>query len=101
VRVKVSPQRYTETLLTVAVEVVDQPKDIEVRLSHQEITIACLVPFDNYRSILEDVKHRKVRIPFASLDPQVKALIPTLDLPETVKPIARSPLALSYVIVQK
>lgn len=101
VRVKVSPQRYTETSVRVAVEVVGLPERTEVRLSHQEIEVACLVPFDTYEKVLEEARHRKVRIPFASLDPQVTALIPRLNLPEAVKPIARVPLTLSYVIIQK
>jgi YbbR domain-containing protein len=100
VQVFVSPRRYTETLLRVPVEVVNLPESTEVRLSHQVIEVSCLVPLDSYHSLLEEVQGSTLRIPFSKLDPQIPSMIPDLNLPDQVKPIARSPLALSYVIIQ-
>jgi len=101
VKVFVSPQRYTETLLRVPVEVVNLPENTEVRLSHRVIEVSCLVPLDRYHSLLEEVQESSLRIPFNKLDPQIPSMIPDLNLPAQVKPIARSPLALSYVIIQQ
>lgn len=101
VAVKVSPRRYTEALLQVPVEVSDAPSGTSVRLSHQVIEIACLVPMDSYQEVLDEAQRRKVRIPFANLNPEIPSLIPTLNLPESVKPIYRSPQAISYVILRK
>lgn len=101
VQVFVSPRRYTETLLRVPIEVVNLPENTEVRLSHRVIEVSCLVPMDAYHSLLEEVQESSLRIPFNKLDPQIPSMIPELNLPAQVKPIARSPQALSYVIIQQ
>jgi len=100
-RVFLSPKQYTEARLSVPVEISEVPENIEVRLSHQEIQIACLVPMGAYSPIVSSLSKEKIVVPYSTLNGQVPTLVPQLSLPDSIRQVYQQPLSISFVIVEQ
>ncbi|MEM7367221.1 MAG: hypothetical protein AAF587_01400 [Bacteroidota bacterium] len=99
VRLSVRTSLYTETKIPVSVSVVDQPGNVSVRLNYQEITLTCLVPFNEYERMLDNEDDFRAEIPYDRLDPEFAKIIPDVSLPTGVKLIRQEPKELSFVII--
>ncbi len=101
IEVSVHPRRYTEATIELPVMITDRPKGVEVRLDHQNVEVACLIPIEMYHETLWALRNYKLEVPFSQLDPQIPYLIPSPQFPSEIKPISQNPKYLSFVIVEK
>lgn len=97
----VYPRKYTETELSLPVQITGMPEGLDVRLSRNHFMVSCLLPVEAYEELLALMENYTLKVPFDQLDPAVPYLIPTLNLPAEIKPISRKPQYLSFVIVNR
>lgn len=97
----VTPRKYTETTLTYFIKITDLPIGKSVRLSSNQLTVACLVPMDSYEMLLSQITQDTLYIPFDKLTPSFPYIVPEVDLPNSVRPVYRDPFEISYVIVHR
>ena len=98
--VQVQPRAYTQKDLTLWLNITDLPDDFQVNLSPPKLKLTCVVPLDTFDEVAEQYT---LDIPFHTLDQEIPYFVPkvALALPASVKVISRSPLQITYVIVNK
>lgn len=97
-RLTVYPRRYTQAELTFPLSVVDVPEGKTVRLLHKTLEVTCLVPLDEYESLIE--RPHQMELSYLLLNPDVPFIIPDLSfLPSHVKVLTQTPSRIPYVIV--
>ncbi len=96
--VHIKPSAYTQKELSLSLIINDLPEDIQVNLSHQALKLVCVVPLDQYDELAANYV---LEISYGELDQTIPYFVPDAEkvLPPAVKIVSRSPLQVSYVIV--
>ena len=94
----VKPSAYTQKKLQLSLKVIDTPDDLQVNLSHLVLDLVCVVPLDQYDELEGNYV---LEVSYRELDQEIPYFVPNASqaLPPAVKIVSRSPLQVSYVIV--
>lgn len=95
----VDPRLYTQATVKVPIRVTGLPPKVEVKLNPTHVELSCLVPMNNYEKVLKNLEGFSIPVSYNSFDPRIPRIIPMIELPVNVKLVHRSPLEVSYVIV--
>ncbi len=97
---QVKPKLYTQSVLTIPIEISGIPEGFDVKWNHHELTVSCLVPMDYYEKAISE--SQPYVIPFEHLTQDIPYVLPDLSyLPNQIKILYVEPSRLEFVIVEQ